>query len=419
MDTIFYEVCILVTAAFALMFVPGFRKLEFSLLSRHDYGTPRLVFLVLGLVEELTAAHAGWINERIVAACAAGLVAGPWVGLAVSGFVTWLAVSYFGLPLASIAIPMLCGGLVGGWLYRWRPKLAQHPLTGFSLAFVVSLLRNGLLSRSPHTPLTLDGIDQIGMAAMLQGLGTALILAIVQQVRYRDEQTRAVASAEVRALQARMNPHFLFNALNAVAALARIAPQEVPRATGCLRKFLRASFDRQDQLLIPMEEELVAVRAYLGIESLQFGGRLKVEESIDSSLLKVAIPPFSFQPLVENAIQHGLRSSPSAGRLRIVVCATGPWLEMSVSDDGKGVPFAKIEQLFFAEGTRAHALGLLRRRLQGLYGRSFQLKVRSEIGEGTTVTMRIPLEWRSDVGFESPGKLILSTPCHFSAKASE
>ena len=419
MDTIFYEVCILVTAAFALMFVPGFRKLEFSLLSRHDHGTPRLVFLVLGLVEELTAAHAGWINERIVAACAAGLVAGPWVGLAVSGFVTWLAVSYFGLPLASIAIPMLCGGLVGGWLYRWRHKLAQHPLTGFSLAFVVSLLRNGLLSRSPHTPLALDGIEQIGMAAMLQGLGTALILAIVQQVRYRDEQTRAVASAEVRALQARMNPHFLFNALNAVAALARIAPQEVPRATGCLRKFLRASFDRQDQLLIPMEEELVAVRAYLGIESLQFGGRLKVEESIDSSLLKVAIPPFSFQPLVENAIQHGLRSSPSAGRLRIVVCATGPWLEMSVSDDGKGVPFAKIEQLFFAEGTRAHALGLLRRRLQGLYGRSFQLKVRSEIGEGTTVTMRIPLEWRSDVGFESPGKLILSTPCHFSAKASE
>ena len=92
---------------------------------------------------------------------------------------------------------------------------------------------------------------------------------------------------------------------------------------------------------------------------------------------------------------------------------------MRVSDDGKGVPFAKIEQLFFAEGTRAHALGLLRRRLQGLYGRSFQLKVRSEIGEGTTVTMRIPLEWRSAVRFESPGKLILSTPSHFSAKASE
>lgn len=104
---------------------------------------------------------------------------------------------------------------------------------------------------------------------------------------------------------------------------------------------------------------------------------IEVEESIDSSLLKVVIPPFSFQPLVENAIQHGLHSSPSAGRLHIVVCETGPRLEMSVSDDDKGVPFAKIEQLFFAERTRAHALGLLRRRLQGLYGRSFQLNVRS------------------------------------------
>jgi LytS/YehU family sensor histidine kinase len=83
MDTIFYDVCVLVTAAFALTLVPGFRQPERSLLSRRDQGTALLVFLVLGLVEEITVSHAGWINERIVAVCAAGLVAGPWVGLAV------------------------------------------------------------------------------------------------------------------------------------------------------------------------------------------------------------------------------------------------------------------------------------------------------------------------------------------------
>src|ERR1700724_4714503 len=110
MDTIFNDVCVLVTAAFALTLVPGFRQPQRSLLSRRDQGTALLVFLVLGLVEEVTFSHAGWINERIVAVCAAGLVAGPWVGLTVSVFVTWLAVAYDGLPLDSIAISMLCGG---------------------------------------------------------------------------------------------------------------------------------------------------------------------------------------------------------------------------------------------------------------------------------------------------------------------
>jgi hypothetical protein len=83
MDTIFNEVCVLVTVAFALTLVPGLKRPELSLLSRRDQGTALLVFLVLGLVEEVTVSRAGLLNERIVAACAAGLVAEPWVGLGV------------------------------------------------------------------------------------------------------------------------------------------------------------------------------------------------------------------------------------------------------------------------------------------------------------------------------------------------
>ena len=403
MDSIFNGVCILVTAAFALTLVPGFRRPERSLLSGRDQGTALLVFLVLGLVEEVTVSHAGWLNERIVAVCAAGLVAGPWVGLVVSVFVTWLAVAHHGLPLGSIATSMLCGGLVGGLLYRWRPRVAQHPVTGFCLTLGVSLLRNGLIFfLAPHSPAALQRIEQIGMAPVLQALGTALILAIVEQVRDRDEQTRAVALAEARTLQARMNPHFLFNALNALAALATVAPREVPRATGRLRQFLRASFDQQERLLVPLEEELAVVRAYLDIESLRLGDRLKVEQTIDPGLLKALMPPFSFQPLVENAVQHGLHSSPRAGRLQLIVRPKGEWLEMSVRDDGQGVASTEIEYLFFAERPQVHALVLLRRRLRGLFGRSFQLEVRSEIGEGTTVTMRIPMPKRFGVGLESP-----------------
>ena len=186
------------------------------------------------------------------------------------------------------------------------------------------------------------------MAPVLQGLGTALILAIVAQVRDHDEQTRAAAEAEVRALQARMNPHFLFNALNTLAALATIAPREIPRAAGRLRHFLRASFDHHERELVPLGEELAVVRAYLEIESLQLGNRLKVEETINPGLSEALIPPFSLQPLVENAIQHGLQSSARAGRLQLAIRRTGPWLEMSVSDDGQGVSSTKVEQLFFA-----------------------------------------------------------------------
>jgi two-component system, LytTR family, sensor kinase len=408
MDSIFNELCILVTAAFVLTLVPGFRQPERSLLSRRDQGTAVLVFSILGLIEEATVSHAGLLNERIVAVCAAGLVAGPWVGLAVSVFVIWLAVAHHGMPLVSLGPSMLCGGLIGGLLYRWRPKVAQHPLTGFCLALGVSLLWTGLIFwLTPYSPAGLQRIEEIGMSPVLQGLGTALILVIVEQVRDLDEQTRAVASAEVRALQARMNPHFLFNALNSLAALSTITPQEVPRATRRLRQFLRASFDQQERVLVPLEEELALVRAYLDIESLRFGERLKVEQTIDPDLFNNLLPPFSFQPLVENAVQHGLQSSPRAGRLRLMVRATGPWLEMSVSDNGQGVPSAEVERLFFAECERVHALALLRRRLKTLFGRSFQLEARSELGQGTTVTMRIPLRKRLGLGLESPGAISL------------
>jgi two-component system LytT family sensor kinase len=398
MIDIFNKICVLVTAAFALALVPGFRRPEGSLLLMKDQGTKLLVFLLLGLVEEVAVAQTGWFNHRIVAVCAAGLVAGPYVGVIVATFITWLAVTYDARPLGPIGISMLCGGLAGGWLYRKHPKLAQHPLTGFCLTWIVSELRDGLtILRAPEALTGVQIFEQIGIAPVLQGLGTALILTVIALVRERDEQTLAAASAEVRALQSRMNPHFLFNALNTLAALATVAPREVPGAAGRLRQFLRAIFDHPERTLIPLEEELSVVRAYLDIESLRLGSRLKVDEVIGPGLAEILIPPFSFQPLVENAVQHGLQSSAEAGRLRLMVRQLGQLLEMSVSDDGQGVSSGEVEQVFFAAGPRVHALGLLRRRLRGLFGRSFQLEVWSEVGQGTTVTLRIPVRKQFDV----------------------
>ncbi len=406
MGIILNKVCVLVTAAFALTLLPGFRRSGLSLLSMRDRGSALLVFLILGFVEEASGWQAGFLSERIVAVCAAGLVAGPLVGLLVSLFVTSLAVGYDGLPLPTIGVSMLCGGLIGGLLHQWRPTLAQRPLTGFCLTLAVSFLRDGLTILYALYVHAVPGISgKLGIAPLLQALGTALILAIFALVRDRDEQTRAAASAEVRALQSRMNPHFLFNALNVLAALATVAPREVPRATGRLRQFLRAIFDQPDRALAPLREEMAVVRAYLDIELLRLGERLKVEQAIDPGLWEALVPPFSLQPLVENAVQHGLQSSPTAGRLRLVIRRTGEWLDMSISDDGQGVPAAEIERVFFAARPRVHALSLLRRRLQGLFGRSFRLEVSSEVGQGTTVTMRVPLRGQVDEVTELPGAM--------------
>jgi two-component system, sensor histidine kinase ChiS len=140
---------------------------------------------------------------------------------------------------------------------------------------------------------------------------------------------------------------------------------------GRLRDFLRALFDQPERAFIPVEEELEVVRAYLDIESLRLGCRLQVEEDIDPALAEVLVPPFSFQPLVENAVQHGVQSSPEAGCLCLVVRRVGVWLEMSVRDDGKGIPSSEVEQVFFAVRPRVHTLSLLRRRLRALFGGSF------------------------------------------------
>jgi two-component system, LytTR family, sensor kinase len=306
------------------------------------------------------------------------------------------------LSFVSIGISMLCGGLAGGLLNRQDPERAVRPSTGFCLTFLISAFRTCLIyGLDSKSRALLPGFAQLVTAPVLQGFGSAVILTVIAYVRKHDDETKANVSAELRALEARMNPHFLFNALNALAALAMIAPREVPRAAGKLRNFLRASFDQHERHLVPLREELAVVRAYLDIELLRLGNRLKIEETIEAGLLELPTPSFSLQLLVENAVRHGLQSSAKAGHLHVKVHTVGDSVEMTVSDDGQGVPSNEIEQIFFPERPALRALSLLRRRLHTLFGRSSCVKVRSEIGQGTTVTMSIPLRPPTKLSGES------------------
>jgi two-component system, LytTR family, sensor kinase len=346
------------------------------------------------LVDGVGVSRSGVEAERIVLICAAGLLSGPWVGAAIGLFGGLLAAVVNSLELSGSIVGTLSAGVSTGLLNHWRPKMAAHPLTGFCLTSVISALHSsfGVAGVEDISSAPDDLVEQIGLSAVLQGSGTAFILGVVAHLRERQRQSVATRLQELQVQRRRMDQHFLFNALNTVAALAMVAPGKVPGAVGRLRDFLRAMLADDDRVLQPVSEELALIRDYLEIERLRFGERLEVEERIDESLAQALIPPFSLQPLVENAVRHGLRSSPKASRLLISVRAVEEWLEMQVSDNGPGVPAAEVERTFFNDRRPVHALTLLRQRLAGLFGHSFQLEVASAVGKGTTVMVRMPLK---------------------------
>jgi LytS/YehU family sensor histidine kinase len=392
LESIFEKICFLISSGVALTLVPRFRRNGASLLAVRDRGSALLLFLVLGFVEDCAVRNTSWFNHRIVAVTAASLLAGVEVGIVVRLFVVWLALSYDPREMSTVAIIISSGGIFGGLIHRWRPKLAEQPLTGFCLAASVSFLRDISLFFYAPRETSAPTLGQLFLAPILQGLGTALILAMVAKAREQDERIRAVAKAEVQALQARLNPRFVADALNSLARFATAESQKIPRVVGQLRRFLRASFDQQDRPLVRLEEELAVVSAYLEIEAMRLPGQLEVVESVDSRGLPALIPPFALQGLVENAVEHSRPITPDICRVYITTRAKDERLEIVVTDNGKGVPRTQIKQVFFPERSHLGRLTLLRRQLGELFGDSFKLEIESEIGAGTTATLSLPLQ---------------------------
>jgi two-component system LytT family sensor kinase len=391
---LFAKICILVTLTFALTRTRLFAHLLRPRPSVREQITPLFLFLLLGFAEVKIIGHPS-PNLRIVAVCAAGLLTGPLVGGIIGLAVTAMACIHEGFPLPTIALSMVAAGLAGGWLHRWKPTFALRPATGFVLGASISLLRYALaLAFFPftHTYEPARPFPEECVLAFFQGSGVALILLVVALAREQEAQARAAAMAEVRALQARMNPHFLFNSLNTLSALSRTDPHAVPTAAASLGRFLRASLDQQDRPIVPLQEELAIVTAYLEIESLRMGERLSVFLEIKPDLLDTMVPPFLLQPLVENAVQHGIQPRATGGQIRCSAHREETCLVLEVSDNGIGIPPDIQARLFRPKDNCAHALPLLRRRLQGLYGNAFTLTLESVPGNGVTVTVRIPLQ---------------------------
>jgi two-component system sensor histidine kinase AlgZ len=223
--------------------------------------------------------------------------------------------------------------------------VSNHLVAAAVIAFFWTKLASGLawaLQRfwpdlpvhlEPHWPLIL------GVGVLLYSLAVALHYTYLELEAARDAIRREhvarvlAREAELKALKAQINPHFLFNCLNSISALTSIDPGQAREMCIRLSDFLRNTLRLGEKVAIPFADEIALVRTYLDVEQVRFGARLRVEQRIDASCERCVVPPLLLQPLVENAVKHGVASLMDGGFIRIQSSCGDKLLRIVVEND--------------------------------------------------------------------------------------
>lgn len=336
---------------------------------------------------------------------------------------------WYGGPLGellAIILPALPAGLgvgytTGHYLAAVTTSLAisatTYTLFRLDLAFIHPLFRNlspgravmmelitGVIEFAFGTWLAFTLCSHIfgspfrGTQAVFLIGGTVISITILHTLTYtmvshaemkrkaaEEERLRAMATeAELKALKAQINPHFLFNTLNTIAALIHSDPQRAEATVERLAGMFRYVLTGSERGLVPLREELSFVDGYLEIEQARFGERLHVVRDVDLEVLEMPVPGLILQPLVENAVRHG---SAGNGRvyLTISIKTLGNEIEIGVADRGEGMPPG------FRLGS-GPGLGLynVHQRLTRTYGEAYGVEIVPNEPHGTVVTIRIP-----------------------------
>ncbi len=207
--------------------------------------------------------------------------------------------------------------------------------------------------------------------------------------RVREERLRELATrSELKALKAQINPHFLFNALNSISALVTVDPEAARRTLERLASVFRKTLLASEESSVPLKRELELIDAYLDIERARFGDRMRVERSIAPDVGEVEIPPLILQPIVENAVRHGISPSVGGGTVSIDASLTGGFLIVTVRDDGVGVAADDLHDTMSA----GYGLRSVRDRLNTRYGSGDWITIKSEPDRGMTVRLTIPID---------------------------
>ena len=249
--------------------------------------------------------------------------------------------------------------------------------------------------------------------AIAEGLGTLLS---TQLSSYElDRQAELTARAEVKALQAQINPHFLFNTLNTIASFTRTNPTKARDLLREFSLFYRRTLESSEKTLIPLSQELDQTRRYLKIEKARFGeDRIKESEHVEKGCAELPVPSFLVQPIVENAVRHAMRDDGPL-HVDVQVATDGDDILIAVADDGLGMDKAVADRLL-AEATEPRpesaerkgagtgmALRNVAERIERFFGVGSDVEIVSKPGEGTCVTLRLAGARRTLVSTERSG----------------
>jgi two-component system sensor histidine kinase AlgZ len=280
----------------------------------------------------------------------------------------------FVLPVTIISLLVL--GLATSWLRRIDFRLAVGSIIAVELVIVTVIVQLVWLLLPDQR-----GFDQMLRHWLFTGLLTLILIG------YFDLRNRALSpaltEARLQALQARIRPHFLFNSLNAVLSLMRAEPRRAETALEDLSELFRVLM-ADNRKLIPLQRELELCRQYLDLESLRLEERLNVQWQVDDFPDDLMVPPLLLQPLLENAVYHGIEPSASPGTITIEIHRKGERLEIELSNP---IPEASRQQA----GNRM-ALANIRERLQLHFDAEASLKTRADDGR---FVVRITLPQRT------------------------
>jgi signal transduction histidine kinase len=243
----------------------------------------------------------------------------------------------------------------------------------------------------------------MGVVSYAAIVGAAVTIGALRRVQEREAAAARAetqrARAELHALRARLDPHFLFNTLHSVSVLVRDDPPAAERALEWMAELLRYVLDaeRRGSDDVALAEELAFVRTYLALERLRLGERLHVEEAVEADALDCSVPALTLQPLVENAVRHGLAPVARGGTLRIAAAVDGDRLRLEVRDDGAGAAAAAA--------ARREGIGLatVRQRLLARYPGAAAVDVVTAPGEGFAVRLVLPAV-AHDAALPSPSR---------------
>lgn len=338
----------------------------------------------------------GWLAAAAVWTAAAVLFA---VVLRVQLGVPFL----YGLQSAAVEYYILGALMAGVWALNERRRLPRRGAAAVAAHLLLGLLVIALwkgaealflrLALGPsfwHQVYAASWSFQLLAAVTTYGTALGVVLALQSARREREQERRAAAAelgareAELQSLKGRLQPHFLMNALNSVVALLDDEPERARAVLFRLADVLHAGFERLDDELVPLAAELDFVAAYLEIEQVRLGDRLRWRRMVSDAVATVQIPPFLLQPLVENAVKHGIAPFARGGEVEVAAWQEDGRLTVAVSDTGPGFdPGGDLEQ--------GHGLEITRRRLHALYGEEGRLSL-GRRGGRFTVQVDLPLD---------------------------